>query len=135
VAKTTKTLLTVNTELLFRQATSPAWLSGGKPAEAAFLPRQLDNGELSMSREQVIKSAKAALEHFRSLYPKVGSAGVLAVSVGEVSIVNLNSYASPSRNIPAHAHIDMSKKTQDEIENNIAPRLAEQAWGRGVLAR
>jgi hypothetical protein len=122
---------------LFYRQVNPTWLADGVPSSQAFGPTPKDNDKLSVDDAAKV-SEEGSWRHFTE---KLGlrSAGTWAVSRGEVEEAgDLVLAASPlvvpedpSRNNPAHCHIDFSGIVSKGQKKKRAQHLAMRATARG----
>ena len=135
--------LTDSSELLFRQI-NPKWLvDDGVPSSMSFVPSRHDTDCLSVDRSACTDAA-ASYRFFTSSPPAglgLNSSGVWALTVDEVSKVNLAAFSDPepasADEIPAnHAHavIDFEGMSGNQ-QKNISRRLKVFATERGPLWR
>lgn len=116
-------------ELLLRQV-HPSFLAAGSPTSQAFMPTPKDDARLSVDRGSMTTAADAFQRH-ASRYV---TAGVWAISVGEVGAVELHADGDPIEGNRAHAVVVFEGKSNRDAK--IAARLlARLAKDRGALYR
>jgi hypothetical protein len=126
-------------ESLFYRQVNPNWLAEGGPSSQAFGPTPKDNDKLSVDDATKV-SAEGSWRHFAE---KLGlaSIGTWAVSQGEIEEAGELELAAsptevpedPSRNNPAHCHVDFSKVSSKGQKRKKAQHLAMRATARGRL--
>lgn len=124
---------------LFYRQVHPTHQQDGVPNSLAFFPTPKDEDQLSVDDASLV-SAKDAWTHFTE---KLGlqSQGTWAVSFGEVGEAgDLVMTASPtvvpedpSKNNPAHCHVDFSKVSSKGQKKRKAQHMAIKATARGCL--
>ncbi len=124
---------------LFYRQVNPTWMPDGVPSSQAFGPTPKDEDKLSVDDAKKI-SAEGSWMHFTE---KLGfrSAGTWAVSLGDVAEAgDLVMVASPTvvpedptKNNPAHCHIDFSGIEKKGQKKKRAQHLAIKAAERGCL--
>ncbi len=114
--------------LLYRQV-HETWLQLGVPSSQTFRPTQKDEGKPSVYDGDVIGTAEASYLHW-TVDLKLTSVGVLAVTEGECSNLNLQA-VTDGNPFPAHATIDFAGcKSKNEIKR-LAGELTKLAFTRG----
>lgn len=119
------------TELLFRQV-PPSWFEDGEPSSQAFRPTKKDEGMLSVALASKTTAEAAFRHHTDGLGLK--SVGTWAVSVEDVSSVELTAYKDPVDGDPAHGFIDFRDIGRKPSETK-AKILKARAHARGCLHR
>lgn len=115
--------------LLLRQV-HPQWFKDGHIVSLAFRPTAKDSGLLSVyDGDRIVP--RAAWNHYTTVLG-LKSAGVWAVSVGEVSASNLSARPDPQQDFSEHSVIDFSAltKKQQEAQSKVLATFAEE---RGCL--
>lgn len=107
--------------LLYRQV-NPAWIQNGQISSQTFRPTPKDAGLLS-TYDSALISAASAYEHY--VGSNLASAGVMAVSVHEVTVCGLTWRPDPEP-FPSHAVIDFTELNNSRIRA-ISSKLAEFA--------
>lgn len=113
--------------LLLRQV-HPSFLQNGRPTSQVFRPTPKDEAKVSVYDGDKI-SAEAAWTHYTNVLT-FKSAGVLAVSVGEVQTQALQAVADGVP-FPEHCSIDFGGLTETEIKAKakmLASFAAERGW-------
>lgn len=124
-------LLIERDELLWRNA-HPAWIVDGELTSQAFRPTPKDHQKLSTAREAKV----SAEENFKEFTQQFDSAGVWAVSVGEVedqgvrSIYDEHSPSTPKPCLKGHTSIDFTGVSNSQAKR-IGGRLRDLAEARG----
>ncbi|MFH1136219.1 MAG: hypothetical protein V1816_09050 [Pseudomonadota bacterium] len=116
--------------LLLRQI-HPGFVQGGRPSSQAFRPTPKDEQKLSVYDGDQIAPADAFEHYTKDL--KLGSSGVLAVSMAECGALEL-SVEPDTGPFPEHALIDFSVHGKSAIEKK-AKQLKVKAEARGWLYR
>ncbi|WP_395643911.1 hypothetical protein [Rudaea sp.] len=117
--------------LLLRQV-HPSFFPDGEVSSQAFFPFPKDNGKLSVYDGDQI-SAEAAYRHY-TVSLGLGSAGVWAVTGGEVVSVGLAHQNNPVAGNSAHAVVDFGALPEKECRK-LAKRLRKFAVDRSSLYR
>jgi hypothetical protein len=120
-------------ELLWRQI-HPTQVDDGKLSSSAFVPNQNDEGQLSTCRGSKV-SAEGAFENYTQVRKRL-SAGVFALSVGEVVAVDLRAIddsEAPSEEElpPGHTYVDFRQVPSTNKCKKIGARLRDKAESRG----
>lgn len=116
-------------EILYRQV-HPHWIMDGEPSSQAFKPTKKDQGMLSVALGSKSTAEEAFLHHTEVL--NLASGGTWAVTVGEVSAAELNSFEQPLPGSPAHGYIDFRDLGRGAMEAK-AKLLLAQARDRGCV--
>lgn len=114
-------------EELLRQV-HPSFLHAGRPSSQAFRPTPKDAGRLSVDRG----SRTTARDSFERHTARFASVGVWAVTVAEVTDVDLQAHEEPLEENPAHAYIDFAGHSRNGVRR-AATVLARAAADRGAL--
>lgn len=125
-------------DLLLRQVNPHHW-DGKRPNSQAFVPDPKDEDKVSVDDGTMV-GPEAAWRHFTE---RLGfsSVGTWAVSHGEVmeagdlsvSRSPVSCESDPTRNNPAHCHIDFSRVSSKGQKRKRAQTLAIRAAERGCL--
>lgn len=113
--------------LLLRQAHSN-FVVDGQLTSQAFCPFPKDDGELSVYDGDQI-TAERSFEHYTDTQG-LDSAGVWAVSKGEVDSAGVSAHPSPLDNFPEHASINFNECAENKWRK-IAKLLKRKALNRG----
>jgi hypothetical protein len=114
-------------ELLFRQV-HPHFFDAGEPTNGAFRPGSNDNGELSVGRSSLTTAQEAFIRHTEKR--GLASTGVWAVSVGEVTAVELKAIPDPEPDDEAHSFVDFRSLSRKQCEGK-SKLLRRDAVARG----
>jgi hypothetical protein len=118
-------------ECLYRQV-HPTWIDAGEPSSQAFKPTKKDAGMLSIALGSKTSAEGAYLHHTEVL--GLASAGTWAVTVGEVTELELSSFEQPLEDDPAHGFIDFRELARKATEAK-AKLLRARARDRGCVYR
>jgi hypothetical protein len=116
-------------EFLYRQV-HPQWVVDGEPSSQAFRPTKKDDAMLSIACGSKTTAEDAFLHHTQVL--KLASGGSWAVTVSEVTSVELRSFAQPLDGSPAHGFIDFRGLGRKAMESK-AKLLRAKARNRGCV--
>lgn len=117
-----------NPKRMLHRQVHPSWIQQGRFTSQTFLPTPKDVGLLSVYDGDQI-DAQQSFVHYTSVQALV-SAGVVSVSVGEVTEVNLSWRQDPEP-FPEHAVIDFTSLVTPGQVKAKAAALAEKSRHRG----
>lgn len=115
--------------MLYRQV-HPQWVVDGEPSSQAFKPTKKDQGMLSIALGSKTTAEDAFVHHTQAL--KLASGGTWAVTVLEVTDLDLRSFEQPLKDSPAHGFIDFRDLGRGVTESK-AKLLRAKARERGRI--